>query len=59
MVLCRSCTEHLVHEEVREIMEMDGMSVHDCIDECDSRFDLAAGHDEELTDKLCRVECEQ
>ena len=40
-------------------MEMDGMSVHDCIDECDSRFDLAAGHDEELTDKLCRVECEQ
>ena len=35
------------------------VSVAHCQTKCDALFDLEAGHDEEMTDRLCREECAQ
>ncbi|XP_076472405.1 uncharacterized protein LOC143301873 [Babylonia areolata] len=49
---------HLILQEVRLIISNNqGISVDNCQTKCDALFDLAAGHDEDITDKLCREEC--
>merc|ERR1712042_190986 len=48
----------LIHDEVRQVVSTNnGISVDDCSTKCDALFDLNAGHDEEMTDKLCHEEC--
>merc|ERR1711872_876311 len=50
---------HLIHAEVQEILgSNDGISVSDCTTKCDALFDLAAGHDEQMTDDICGKECD-
>ncbi|XP_076472631.1 uncharacterized protein LOC143302029 [Babylonia areolata] len=49
--------QNMIHEEVQNIMNNNqGISVDDCAAKCDALFDLAAGHDEDITDRLCRDE---
>ncbi|XP_076472628.1 uncharacterized protein LOC143302028 [Babylonia areolata] len=48
----------LIHAEVKLIISNNqGISVDNCQTKCDALFDLAAGHDEDITDRLCRDQC--
>ena len=50
----------MIRQEVAQIKQDNaGITVEDCTTKCDALFDLAAGHDEEWTDALCRQECGQ
>merc|ERR1712121_595890 len=49
---------NLIHAEVHQILDSNsGISESDCTTKCDALFDLNAGHDEEMTDSLCKEEC--
>merc|ERR1712212_273627 len=48
----------LMLAEVRQIIaDNAGVTVEHCADKCDALFEVNAGHDEEMTDKLCQWEC--
>merc|ERR1711963_576438 len=49
---------HLIHQEAVAILASNDVSVEHCATKCDAVFDLNAGHDEEITDKLCKLECQ-
>ncbi|XP_076472610.1 uncharacterized protein LOC143302010 [Babylonia areolata] len=50
--------DHLIHAEVMEILSKNpDITVDHCQTKCDALFDLDAGHDEQITDDLCRQEC--
>ena len=34
-----------------------GVSADECADKCDNLFGMNGVHDEEITDRLCREEC--
>ncbi|XP_070184825.1 uncharacterized protein [Littorina saxatilis] len=49
---------HLVMAQVEILIRNNpGISETDCGTRCDAMFDLAAGHDEQVTDHLCTEEC--
>ncbi|KAK7093803.1 uncharacterized protein [Littorina saxatilis] len=49
---------HVVMTEVETLIKSNaGISETDCEAKCDAMFDLAAGHDERVTDHLCAEEC--
>merc|ERR1712002_212417 len=52
--------ERIINAEVKVIVQNNhGITVHQCQSKCDALFDLAAGHDEGTTDRLCQSACDQ
>merc|ERR1711963_1052509 len=49
---------HMIRQEVAAILASNDVTVDHCATKCDAVFDLNAGHDEEITDKLCKLECQ-
>merc|ERR1712154_726829 len=48
----------LIHTEVKEILANNAdIDADHCTTKCDALFDLNAGHDEPITDKICKMEC--
>merc|ERR1712154_416065 len=49
---------HLVRNEVLQIIQDNpGITAEHCADKCDALFEVNAGHDEENTDMICKLEC--
>ena len=60
MYIVVAYTERIIAAEVKVIVnDNQGISVSDCQSKCDALFDLAAGHDEGTTDRLCQQACDQ
>merc|ERR1711915_189455 len=52
--------ERIIAAEVKVLVhDNHGITVRQCSSKCDALFDLAAGHDEGTTDRLCRQACDQ
>ncbi|KAK7093806.1 uncharacterized protein [Littorina saxatilis] len=50
---------NLIHKEVHQLFtDTPALTAAECMTKCDALFMLAAGHDEERTDKLCQQECD-
>ena len=58
--MCFSSTDKIIAAEVKQIVhDNHGIDVATCASKCDALFDLAAGHDERLTDRECQSACDR
>merc|ERR1711879_822298 len=50
--------ESIINAEVKSIIATDSaLSVDHCRTKCDALFDLVAGGDERISDRMCKFEC--
>ena len=52
-------TAKLIQAEVQASLQVDpSLSLDNCQTKCDAMFDLDLGHDEKVTDNMCKEACD-